>query len=170
MIFSHFQTETSNSGKIQYHKTFVCLVLDMKTTNNSGDNCLTKSWEISSNIMDNCIQTPKPSQTPSQMVLKIRNGDRIISVVANTVLAFHINQCWANTNWTLTNKIQWNFNQNTERFIHENASENTSVKWRSCCPGGRWVKRTTSPGWHHTGFTAHHVTGSSIVCPKPCPG
>ena len=27
-------------------------------------------------------------------------------------------------NWTLRNKVQWNFNQNTKIFIHENASEN----------------------------------------------
>ena len=27
-------------------------------------------------------------------------------------------------NWTLRSKLQWNFNQNTKLFIHENASEN----------------------------------------------
>ena len=27
-------------------------------------------------------------------------------------------------NWTLRNELQWNFNQNTKLFIHENASEN----------------------------------------------
>ena len=27
-------------------------------------------------------------------------------------------------NWTIGNKIQWNFNQNTKIFVHENASEN----------------------------------------------
>ena len=28
-------------------------------------------------------------------------------------------------NWTLRSKLQWNFNQNTKIFSHENATENT---------------------------------------------
>ena len=34
------------------------------------------------------------------------------------------NQCWVIDNWTLRNKLQWNFYQNTTFFIHGNASEN----------------------------------------------
>ena len=30
------------------------------------------------------------------------------------------NQCWVIVNWTLLNKLQWNFNQNTKLFIHKN--------------------------------------------------
>ena len=33
-------------------------------------------------------------------------------------------QCWVIVNWTLRNKVQWNLNQNTKVFIHENAYEN----------------------------------------------
>ena len=36
----------------------------------------------------------------------------------------YLNQCCAIDNWTLKNKFQWNSNQNTKLFIHENASEN----------------------------------------------
>ena len=33
----------------------------------------------------------------------------------------YLNQCWNIINWTLGNKLQWNFNRNSYIFIHENA-------------------------------------------------
>ena len=36
-----------------------------------------------------------------------------------------LNQCWLNANWTLGNKVQWNFNQITSIFIQKNSCENT---------------------------------------------
>ena len=36
----------------------------------------------------------------------------------------YLNQCWNVVNWTLENKLQWNFNQNSNIFIQENALEN----------------------------------------------
>ena len=36
----------------------------------------------------------------------------------------YLNQRSDIVNWTLRNKLQWNLNQNTKLFIHENASEN----------------------------------------------
>ena len=36
----------------------------------------------------------------------------------------YLNQCWDIVNWTLRNKLQWNFNQNTNIFIQKNAFEN----------------------------------------------
>ena len=52
----------------------------------------------------------------------------------------YLNQRCVIVRRTLKNKLQWNFNQNTKLFIHENASENIAAKWRPFCPGGRWVK------------------------------
>ena len=47
----------------------------------------------------------------------------------------YLNQ-WQNiVNWTLKNKIQWNFNRNSYIFIHENAFENMSGKWQPFCLG-----------------------------------
>ena len=34
------------------------------------------------------------------------------------------NQCWNIVNWTLGNKLQWNFNRNSNILIQENAFEN----------------------------------------------
>ena len=39
-----------------------------------------------------------------------------------------LNQCWNIVNWTLRNKLQWNFNRNLNIFIEENAFEN--VAWK----------------------------------------
>ena len=45
-------------------------------------------------------------------------------LVACSAPSHHLNQCWIIINWAHRNKLQWNLNQNTQLFIHENASEN----------------------------------------------
>ena len=40
----------------------------------------------------------------------------------------YLNQCWIIVNWTLANKLQWNFNRNSFIFIQENAFQN--VVWK----------------------------------------
>ena len=37
--------------------------------------------------------------------------------------SYYLNQCWNIVDWTLRNKTQWQFNQNFNIFIHENAIE-----------------------------------------------
>ena len=39
-----------------------------------------------------------------------------------------LNQCWNIVNWTLRNKLQWNFNRNSYIFIQENAFEKVVCK------------------------------------------
>ena len=39
----------------------------------------------------------------------------------------YLNQCWNIGNWTARNKIQWNFNWNSNIFIQENAFQ--SIVW-----------------------------------------
>ena len=45
----------------------------------------------------------------------------------------YLNQCWNIVNWTLRNKLKWNFSQNS---YLENPSKISSTKWRPFCPGG----------------------------------
>ena len=45
-------------------------------------------------------------------------------LVAWTAPSHYLNQCLSIINWTLRNKFQWNFNQNSSIFIQENAFEN----------------------------------------------
>ena len=42
------------------------------------------------------------------------------------------------------NKLQWNFNQNTKLFIHENASEKIVCEMVAILSRGRWVNNTQS--------------------------
>ena len=64
--------------------------------------------------------------------------------------AHYLNQCWVIGNWTLRNKLQWNFNQNKKLFIHENASENITCEIVAILSRGRWVKwiPPTQIFWH----------------------
>ena len=43
----------------------------------------------------------------------------------------YLKQCWNIINWTLRNKLQWNFNRNSNIFIKENAFENGDCKMAS---------------------------------------
>ena len=45
-------------------------------------------------------------------------------LVAWMAPSHYLNQCWNIINWPLRNKLQWNFNQNSNIFIQENALEN----------------------------------------------
>ena len=51
-----------------------------------------------------------------------------------------MNQCWVTINWILRNRLQWNFNQNTKLFVHENASEKIVCEMVAILSRGRWVK------------------------------
>ena len=47
----------------------------------------------------------------------------------------YLNKCWIIVNWTTTNKLQWNFNRNSNIFIQENAFENVVCEMASICLG-----------------------------------
>ena len=55
--------------------------------------------------------------------------------VACSMPSHYMNQYWLIINWIHRNKLQWHSNQNTKRFVHENAFENADWKWRPCCFG-----------------------------------
>ena len=64
----------------------------------------------------------------------------------------YLNQCWVIINWTLGNKLQWNFNQNTRLFIHENASENIICEMAAILSRGdelthRGLNKTAGSSW-----------------------
>ena len=65
------------------------------------------------------------------------------------------NPCWVIVNWTLRNKLQWNLNQNTKLFIHENAFE--IVKMAAMLSRGRWVKTAKLP-------SATTIKGNVVWC------
>ena len=48
-----------------------------------------------------------------------------------TAPSHHLNQRWNIVNWTLGNKLQWNFNRNSNIFIEENTFENVVCEMAS---------------------------------------
>ena len=56
----------------------------------------------------------------------------------------YLNQCWDIVNWTLRNKLQWNFNRYSDIFSQENAFENVVCEMASilsrpqCVNDGTW--------------------------------
>ena len=55
-----------------------------------------------------------------------------------SVPGHYLNKCWVVVNWTLRNKLRWNFNHNTKRFIHEIASENIVWEMGAILSRARW--------------------------------
>ena len=56
----------------------------------------------------------------------------------------YLNQYWVIISWTLSNKLQWNFSQNSNVSIQENAFENVSAKWRPFRPEEDELKMNVS--------------------------
>ena len=65
------------------------------------------------------------------------------------------NQYWVIVNWTLMNKLHWNFDQNTKLFIHKNAPENIVCEMTATLSRRGWVK-VPLLGKHLCGL--HHLT------------
>ena len=65
------------------------------------------------------------NSSPSSVAYMRQSGQHWFRwwLVAYSAPSHSLNQCWLIVNWTLRNKLRWNSNQNTEVFIHENASE-----------------------------------------------
>ena len=68
-------------------------------------------------------------------------------LVAYMASSHYLNQCRVIVNLTLRNKRQWNFNQNTNIFIDENASENIVCEIAAILCRERWSQRTSLPTW-----------------------
>ena len=70
-------------------------------------------------------------------------------LVAYSAPSHYLNQFWILVNWTLRNKLRWNFNQNTKLYIHENASENIVCETSTILSRGKRVNNLMS-NWRHT--------------------
>ena len=81
-------------------------------------------------------------------------------LVAWSVPSHCLNQCWGIVNWTLRNKLQWNFNQNSQLFIHKDAFEN--VVWKMAA-----ILSWAQCG-HGLTFTCHYATRMCDVHGESC--
>ena len=64
-------------------------------------------------------------------------------IVAWTAPSHYLNQCWNIVNWTLRNKLQWNFTRNSYIFIQENALENVVCEMASILSRPQYVKKNS---------------------------
>ena len=61
-------------------------------------------------------------------------------LVAYSAPSHYLNQCWVIVNWTPGNKVQWDVNQITKLFIHENSSKNIVCEMAAVLSrGGIWA-------------------------------
>ena len=61
-------------------------------------------------------------------------------LVAYSAPSHYLNQSWVIVNWTIGNKLQWNFYQNTKLFLHENVFQNIVCEMAAILSRGGWVK------------------------------
>ena len=83
-----------------------------------------------------------------------------------SALSYYLNQCWNITNWTLRNKLQWNFNRNSNIFIQENAFESIVCEMTAILPRPQCVKRIQRQEANlltHWGRVTHICVGSITI-------
>ena len=89
-------------------------------------------------LLQFCMNSSRPSVTYMRQWI----GSALVQIVACRLFGAKplSKPMLVIVNWTLTNKLQWNFNQNTKLFIHENASQNIVCEMTANLSRGRWVK------------------------------
>ena len=82
------------------------------------------------------------------------------------VPSHYLKQCWYIVNWTLKNKSQWSFHQNTTIFAQGNAFENCVCEMAAILSRGKWV---ISLRWRRNGHARvsihqpHHCLLNRLV-------
>ena len=79
--------------------------------------------------------------------------------MAWTAPSHYLNQCWNIVNWTLRNKLQWNFNRTSYIFIQENALVNVVCEMASILSRPQCVNMVAEK--KAAGFTSKHMSTSS---------
>ena len=72
------------------------------------------------------------------------------------------NQCWNIINWTLGNKLQWNFNRNSNIFIQEIAFESVVCEKAAILSRPQWVK-TEKLCWWCSGYARCQGNGKNYT-------
>ena len=66
-------------------------------------------------------------------------------LVAWSAPSHYLNQCWNIVNWTLGNKLQWNFNRNSNISFLENALESVVCEIAAILSRSQCVKEASMP-------------------------
>ena len=103
------------------------------------------------------------------IVINIIGSDN--GFVAWTGSSHYLNQWWNIVHWNLRNKIQWNFNRNSNIFIEENTFDHIVCERSAIFSRPQCVKILTAPPQVATGPCDYHLPMSSghVVIPSPAP-
>ena len=84
-------------------------------------------------------------------------------LVANSAPSHYLNQYWVIVSWTLRNKLQWNFDQNTKTFIREITSQ--IIVCEMAVILSRWDELKGKRGKQNKlKFWSSEITSQIIVC------
>ena len=111
------------------------------------------------------------SSPPSAAYMRQWIGSALVQIMACRLSApsHYLNQCWIIVNWTFGDRLQWNFDKNTNFFIHKNASENIVCKMVSILSRGRWVNSlwpSDAIRWQGTESTLAQVMACCLMAPS----
>ena len=91
------------------------------------------------NVLTRCMLHGRGSHHVSSIRLLtwvIISSDNSLPPVRRQAITYYFYQYWLIVSWTLRNKLQWNSNQNTKPFVHENAFEDVICEMGVVCPRG----------------------------------
>ena len=96
--------------------------------------------KVSNNIIDvTCIHSTYFRQCCIYAsVIQVSIGSDSGLIVSYLAPSHYLNQCLGIINWTLRNKLQWNFSQKSNFFFQENAFENVVCEMVAFLSIGRW--------------------------------
>ena len=123
------------------------------------------------------VNSPPPPPSAAYMLPWIGSAFAQIMawLVAYSASSHYVNVCWNIVNWTLGNKLQWNFNRSSNIFIQENAFENVVCEkasilfWPQCVKVGLMNKlmadHTIMTYWFKLASKTVIKTGYRLVAP-----
>ena len=123
--YNHVSEDEARPTLIEFDYVIACMQCSIVLSNNVK--LLNKTIDMISNALAN--HNRYASLTPLPLVSHIcvsESGQLWFTwwLDAYSGPRQYLNQCWVFVNWTIRNKLQWNFNQNRKLFIPENESKN----------------------------------------------
>ena len=101
------------------------------------------------------------SLRPSDAYMRQQSRSSLVQI-----MACRLNQCWNFVNWTLRNKLQWNFNKNSNIFIQENVFESVVCEMAAILSLPQWVKHIEAWCCHLILFCSSHYLNQFLPINK----
>ena len=89
------------------------------------------------------------SLRPRDAYMRDQTKPPLVQIMARRLFgaSHYLNQCCDIVNWTLRNKLQWNFNRKTNIFIQENAFEGVVCEMSAMLSRAQCANATPLNGW-----------------------